>query len=543
MGPTGAGKTILMNALSGQLTPDLVMTGEKRVNGRTIKTSGTGIIGFVPLVDHMNGYLTVNQTFDFAAKLMLSDKTDEEREARITEVLVSLSINHVRDVLIGTPLLKGISGGQRKRVSIGLALLTDPKLLILDEPTAGLDSVTAMQLLELLKELGDEGRTIVSVIHQPQRAIFELLDKLMLIRSGEIIYNGPASECIPYMTSLGIAYDGISNPADHILEVISPAPAETKEMIQERCLMRKAYQSPVIDLEENSNLPDFPMMVTAPWMSQFKALATRKMQEESKKLSHYITTFCTTVICAVVIGGVYWNLGHEQKSIRLRWAHLFFCVVNQSLFSAMQIITSFADERPLMLKERKANMYKVSAYIFTYSLVDIIHSIPWPFIFSAIVMPMVGPTPTAANYFLFGFILYMDKICATSLALFICCVAKNANLSTMILPLCLELSRLFSGYFLSPKLLPVYFAWLDPLSYVKYAYIAITRLMLTDFELVCPLKNQTRVCDSKLPVSGNALIVSEGVDYITIGECIGCLIGYALLMRFGAYVATRLNKW
>src|SRR5262249_46598705 len=140
-------------------------------------------------------------------------------------------------------------------VSVALALLTKPRFVILDEPTAGLDSVTAMNLVDTLKDLARNGCTILCVIHQPQKAIFELLDRLILLRSGEIIYDGEAKRSVQHLVSLGHDFDQLSNPADFIMEVISPRLGETYDELQVRCEVKKAYVSPSINLEAHNEHP------------------------------------------------------------------------------------------------------------------------------------------------------------------------------------------------------------------------------------------------------------------------------------------------
>lgn len=160
------------------------------------------IAGYVMQSDLLNGCLTVEETLMYTARLRLPRTfTNAERKQRVDEVMADLGLSHVHDVIVGTPLKKGISGGERKRVCVGMQLLNRPQLLFLDEPTSGLDSVTALDLLRTFHVLAHgkseaKAVTIVCSIHQPQAKIFNLFDSLIVLKAGSIIYQGPRKQAM-----------------------------------------------------------------------------------------------------------------------------------------------------------------------------------------------------------------------------------------------------------------------------------------------------------------------------------------------------------
>ncbi|MBS1789075.1 MAG: FHA domain-containing protein [Acidobacteria bacterium] len=200
MGPSGAGKTTLMNVLNGYSKPT---GGAVFCNGTDLYANYVqfaGHIGYVPQDDIMHRDLTVGQALYYTARLRLpGDFSDDEIRQRIAKVLGQLGLQGTEDVLIGSPERKGISGGQRKRVNLAMELLTDPSVLILDEPTSGLSSVDALMVMKMLRQLADDGKTIIIAIHQPSRDVFSLLDNLVVIsrdestkKIGRLAYYGPA---------------------------------------------------------------------------------------------------------------------------------------------------------------------------------------------------------------------------------------------------------------------------------------------------------------------------------------------------------------
>lgn len=192
MGPSGAGKTTLMMALNGYLPPSL---GRSRINGVDLYQNYNafrGNIGYVPQDDIIHGELTVWEALYYTAKLRLPpDTRRNEIEKIIVRVLRQLEIEETRDVLIGSPEKKGISGGQRKRVNLALELITQPSLLFLDEPTSGLASEDTINVMRLLRRLADEGRTILLTIHQPSLEAYRKMDNIVYLADGMLVYYGP----------------------------------------------------------------------------------------------------------------------------------------------------------------------------------------------------------------------------------------------------------------------------------------------------------------------------------------------------------------
>ena len=141
--------------------------------------------------------MSVRECLEFAAKLKLPG-TLESKIARVDKIIKELRLTKCQGTKIGGLLIKGVSGGERKRTSIGVELITDPSLIFLDEPTTGLDSFTATSVMELLKSLANQGRTIIQTIHQPNSDMFEMMDQLMLLARGKVIYFNDASRAVDY---------------------------------------------------------------------------------------------------------------------------------------------------------------------------------------------------------------------------------------------------------------------------------------------------------------------------------------------------------
>lgn len=190
-----------------------ILSGKLRQTSGSIKVSNTqvditkirNIIGFVPQEDVMYRDLTVRENILHSARMRLpSTWSASEIEQLVDNVLDILNLSQIQNSIIGDEKTRGISGGQRKRVNIGMELVSTPLCLFLDEPTSGLDAAAALEITELLAKISKIGVTVISVIHQPRTEIFYKFDEgLLLTRAGKVAFWGPTKDIKPYFESLG----------------------------------------------------------------------------------------------------------------------------------------------------------------------------------------------------------------------------------------------------------------------------------------------------------------------------------------------------
>jgi ABC transport system ATP-binding/permease protein len=199
MGASGAGKTTLLTVLAGLEKPS---KGDIKINGFDIhqnKEDIEGVIGYVSQDDLLIEELTVYQNLLYNAKLCFANLPDAEIAKKVMEVLTNLGLDQRKDLKVGTPLDKTISGGQRKRLNIALELIREPAVLFLDEPTSGLSSRDSENVIDLLKELSLKGKLIFVVIHQPSSDIYKMFDKMIIMDTGGYpAYYGPPVEAVTY---------------------------------------------------------------------------------------------------------------------------------------------------------------------------------------------------------------------------------------------------------------------------------------------------------------------------------------------------------
>ncbi|CAH2036573.1 unnamed protein product [Thlaspi arvense] len=259
MGPSGAGKTSLLSALAGKAV-GCKLSGLILINGKQLSIhSYKKIIGFVPQDDIVHGNLTVEENLWFHAKCRLpAEKSKADKVLVVERIIDSLGLQAVRTSLVGTVEKRGISGGQRKRVNVGLEMVMEPSILFLDEPTSGLDSASSQLLLKALRHEALEGVNVCMVVHQPSYTLFGMFNDLVLLAKGGLtVYHGPVKQVEPYFSGLGIVVPERINPPDYYIDVLegivvssSDSDVGYKELPQ-RWMLHKGYSVP-LDMRRNN---------------------------------------------------------------------------------------------------------------------------------------------------------------------------------------------------------------------------------------------------------------------------------------------------
>jgi ABC-type multidrug transport system ATPase subunit len=234
MGPSGSGKTTLLNVLANRVAAaSAQVSGEVLVNGLQLSRGKLSkISSYVEQEDALIGSLTVRETIDFAARLSLpSSVTKNERLTRVEDLISAFGITAQANALIGTPIRKGISGGQKRRVGVASQLVTSPKILFLDEPTSGLDSAASFEVMNFIKNIARKHNLIViASIHQPSTTTFELFDQLMLLSVGKTCYFGPTADVQSYFAAISHPMPLHINPAEFLLDLVNVDFAKNRDV-------------------------------------------------------------------------------------------------------------------------------------------------------------------------------------------------------------------------------------------------------------------------------------------------------------------------
>ena len=538
MGQSGSGKTTFLSALAKRIShTDMVFDGSLEINNHPYTNNNLkNFSGYVMQEDVLHSYLTVYETLQYAAELrMMRNTTKDIQFAKIEEVINKMGLKECRNIIVGDSRTKGISGGEKKRLCVAIELLTDPKILFLDEPTSGLDSKIALSLIEKLKCIANDGCMVICTIHQPQNKIFNLFDNLILMKNGLIVYNGPPLKALNLISRQTSMNDG-----DLLIDEISTN--DNIHLVQNLLLDKSLY----------NDISIFTPKDKQTWFKQFSILLRRNIKYHIFNWKLIVINTIATIIVSFFICMSVWNsIGINKKSASLRQAALFFSVINQGIVSSLQGTHSFPLERNIMLRERAAGAYRVSSYFVAKTIGDMIFQILSPILYTCIVYYNIGFQSEASKFFIFMGFMILASMAATSISNMISCICVSIELSTIILAAVYEISRLYGGWFISPKLLFQYPNWkfADSLSYIKYTFVGVSLnendgLLITCAQSELDSNNKCIIPPINTPPYTGAVFNSYyGYDNYTISFCAGILIAYIIISRLIGYVALRYIKY
>ncbi|KAL8245312.1 hypothetical protein R6Q59_011570 [Mikania micrantha] len=558
MGPSGCGKTTLLGLLGGRLS-DHTIGGSITYNDQPYSKSLKSRIGFVTQDDVLFPHLTVKETITYAALLKLPKTlTKQAKQKQAQDVIRELGLERCQDTMIGNSFVRGVSGGERKRVSIGNEIIINPSLLFLDEPTSGLDSTTALRIIELLQDIAEAEKTVITTIHQPSSRLFHKFDKLILLgRGGRLLYFGKASEAMEYFSSIGCSPLISMNPAEFLLDLANgnindvslpsqltkqnhhhsqtilltngkPSPTDVHEYLVEACetnvgeeMKRKATSSSSsVDQETKlSNIDDSCFHSVkrewgATWIEQFTILFGRGIKERRHDYFSWLR-ITQIVATAVILGLLWWRSDvHTPKDLQNQAGLVFFIAVFWAFFPVFTAIFTFPQERAMLKKERAADMYKLSAYFVARTTSDIPLDLLLPLIFLLIVYFMAGLRLTSQSFVLTMLIVFLCIIAAQGLGLAIGAAVMDLNRATTLASVIVMAFMLAGGFFV--KDVPVFISWLSYLSFNYHTYRLVLKVQY-----------------------GHISNVIDGIKLDSGLKEVGALVAMAIIYRIMAYMSLR----
>eukprot|EP00927_Polykrikos_kofoidii_P024845 TRINITY_DN22478_c0_g1_i1.p1 TRINITY_DN22478_c0_g1~~TRINITY_DN22478_c0_g1_i1.p1 ORF type:complete len:666 (+),score=112.33 TRINITY_DN22478_c0_g1_i1:64-1998(+) len=531
MGPSGAGKTSLLNGLAERLpiTKGAEFAGCVEVNGvpkAKLPCPFADFSAFVEQEDALYALSTVQETLDFVARLRLPRQTTaKERDGRIEDSLKHLGLLHVQHTNVGgssfNGTLRGLSGGERKRLSIAIELLHNPRVLFLDEPTTGLDSYQALNVMEKLRALADEGHTVVASIHQPRSSIFAMLTGLYLVAAGRPVYAGSTDTVVEYFSSQGFNLPPKFNPADFLIDLVSidqrdpEAQERTKaqlDLLHEAWVRQKKL---VVDVQESLSSdadaqarsilnarPATPAGRTFSVMP-FLLLVRRGWREQMRDRMAVAVKITFNAFFTMVFGFVYFQLGKTQKSIQDRIGLLFFLSMNQAFGSVIGCSQVIPKQLVVVNRERANRLYAVIHFYFSSLCVMLPIELVPQLVNNVIIFFM---TNLSGSFFVFFGIMALENFVGISLGMMLSAGFKNVQMASQLAPAVVILFLMFSGFLINEDSVPVYFIWLQEISFIRFAFKAAAVNEFEDLALEC--SDEDASCVS----NGSMVLAQLGFD-------------------------------
>ncbi|CAA7060284.1 unnamed protein product [Microthlaspi erraticum] len=454
VGPSGAGKSSLLDILAARTSPT---SGSILLNSIPINPSSyRKISSYVPQRDAFFPLLTVSETFTFSASLLLPKSPSTVSNA-VTSLLKELNLTH----LAHTRIAQGLSGGERRRVSIGLSLLHDPGFLLLDEPTSGLDSKSAFDVVQILKSIAtSRKRTVILSIHQPSFKILSLIDSLLLLSKGSVVYHGRLDEIGDFLLSKGFTVPSQLNSLEYAMEILQD--------------LHDPYENSIIVLPESKkqNTKQSIVQYRSSRITEISLLSRRFWKIIYRTRQLLLTNILEALIVGLVLGTIYLNIGIGKEGIEKRFG-LFAFTLTFLLSSTTQTLPIFIDERPILLRETSSGLYRLSSHILANTLVFLPYLLLIAVIYSVSLYFLVGLCASWQAFAYFVLVIWIIVLMANSFVLFLSSLAPNYIAGTSLVTILLAAFFLFSGYFISKESLPKYWLFMYYFSMYRYALDAL----------------------------------------------------------------------
>lgn len=539
MGPSGSGKTTLLDVIAGRKNSGK-LTGQVTYNGQPATSSVLKqSVGYVEQFDTLVPELTVEQMLTYAAELKLPQALGgAAKRERVERAMQQLALEECQDTVIGDALNRGISGGQAKRVNIGLALITSPSVLFLDEPTTGLDSHMANEVVAILRRLAVEGgRTICATIHSPTSYAFNLFDSLLMLKQGQVIYDGPlegdAQHARSYFsTSFGFAppspESGIFfSSVEWLVQITSETAAGTSVSSVSASgssgggsaekLTVEQYTSGKVVKKGGAGDLDFASVYSASDLARAnqekraQVLAARGLdansstststsiggsnREVATSTMHGILTllryrtlthikspdflgprFGDKVMFSVLILSLYWKIGEQTDAQSIQsTASLLYFIIALCGYGAAAFVPSLTLDRPLFYRERADGYYSTFTYYVAKFIEEAVVAAATSLLFSAIVFYSCG---LQGSFGVFLGVYFLTSMIGIVLAYAVAAAVPSMEAANALLPTYVTFCMYFGGLFLIFDKIPRGWKWYSYTDFLRYAW---TALMVNQF--------------------------------------------------------------
>ncbi|XP_050573968.1 ATP-binding cassette sub-family G member 1-like isoform X2 [Bombus affinis] len=421
LGPSGAGKSTLLNILAGYKSADSV-TGRISINGQTRDEDYLKKMScYIMQEDLLQPWLTVQEAMQFAVDLKLDNISQKAKSIAIDEILNILRLRHAKDTTT-----ECLSGGERKRLSIALELVSNPPIVFLDEPTTGLDEISAAQCTDLLKSLVRLGRTIICSLHTPSASIFAKFDHIYVIAAGQCIYRSTVHNLVPFVRQIGIECPKHYNPADFVIEI--SAGEYGSEWIG-RMINAVDAEFPIVPVSRRTRFEfQYKTKISkVPWFKQFVVLSRRMLLQLRRNKSYMYLKISLYIFLGFVVGSLFLNIGNDGSKTLSNFTFCFACLIILLYVPMSPVLMHFPSEVQLVKREYFNMWYDLSPYYCAFTIVNIPGQILLSSIYLSMVYVITNQPLELSRCAMFFSICFMCAFIAESMALVIASTLNVVN--------------------------------------------------------------------------------------------------------------------
>ncbi|XP_023521239.1 pleiotropic drug resistance protein 3-like [Cucurbita pepo subsp. pepo] len=552
MGVSGAGKTTLLDVLAGRKTYGYI-EGDIKIGGfPKVQKTFARISGYCEQTDIHSPQITVEESLIFSASLRLASDIDSETKAQfVNEVLETIELDGIKDMLVGRPGVSGLSTEQRKRLTIAVELVSNPSIIFMDEPTTGLDARAAAIVMRAVKNVVDTGRTIVCTIHQPSIDIFESFDEMILLKTGgRMIYCGPLGQRSRRLIEYFEHVPGVSkirenyNPATWMLEVTSPS-AESELGLD----FAQVYKNSTL-YETNKELVDqlsspppgssdlrFSKVFSQGFVGQLKACLWKQNLSYWRSPSYNLIRLMHTLASSLMFGALFWKQGKElenQQNLFNIFGSMYTAVIFLGIDNCSSVLPYVSMERTVMYRERFAGMYSSWAYSLAQVLVEVPYLLVQAATYVIVTYPMIGFYGSASKVFWCFYSILCALLYFNYLGMLLVSITPNFQIANILSSAFYTMFNLFSGFLIPHPQIPKWWTWLYYMSPTSWTLNSLLTSQYGDIDkTLMGFQEKTTVSaflrdyfgfhHSQLPLVGFILILFPLLFAFLFGFCIGNL--------------------
>ncbi|KAG5034249.1 hypothetical protein JHK87_009159 [Glycine soja] len=492
MGVSGAGKTTLMDVLSGRKTAGYVQ-GQITISGYPKKQETFArIAGYCEQTDIHSPHVTVYESLVYSAWLRLPPEVDSvTRQMFIEEVMELVELTSLREALVGLPGVNGLSTEQRKRLTIAVELVANPSIIFMDEPTSGLDARAAAIVMRTVRNTVDTGRTVVCTIHQPSIDIFDAFDELLLLkRGGEEIYVGPLGQCCSQLINYFEGINGVPkikkgyNPATWMLEVTSEAQEaalglnfaeiyKNSDLYRRNKALIRELSTPTTGFKDLY----FPTKYSQTFITQCMACLWKQHLSYWRNPPYSAVRLLFTTIIALLFGTIFWDIGSKRQrkqDLFNAMGSMYAAVLFIGIQNATSVQPVVAIERTVFYRERAAGMYSALPYAFGQVAIEIPYIFIQTLVYGVIVYAMIGFDWTFSKFFWYLFFMFFTFLYFTFYGMMAVGLTPDHNVATIVSFGFYMIWNLFSGFVIPRTRMPVWwrwYFWICPVSWTLYGLV------------------------------------------------------------------------
>ena len=479
-----------MHALAGKVKESsrLRLEGSRYINGHEITGESQIPAAFVKQEVTFFPHMTVRETLAFRVELKLGSLMSKKGQAeRVEELIQELKLEKAADTIVGDAKVRGISGGERRRLAIACELISSPSVIFLDEPTSGLDSTAAASLVAALRNLADAGETIVAVVHQPSQYVFSAFDDLLLVSEGKQMYFGETSKVRKYMNQNVMDAPSEMGTAEHILNCISRSemPGESQgdasRRIDRLASLARKQTIATIDSPSSTAAKTYAGdsgVCRANIFVQFKLLLRRAIRENFRSKATLVIKLVQQISLGLIYGTIY-HLGDDQASIMDRFGLISLIAIGGSNMAMASTVRSFPTEKAIVSGELADHMYGTLPYFIGKALSEIPLTAFFNSLFGVMVSTLTGLNGTFQKMKRFLGLVSLHGLVGQSAGLMIGAVAPSQDAALALFPAIMVLNIIFDGRNISEENTPWFLRWLPKVGLIKWGFEGMS---LNEFE-------------------------------------------------------------